>query len=126
MMTDASGHESLVIAHETRLRALLDGDLDTLRTVVGEDLVFVSSHGKTNTRPEVFAAVEAGTLQILRMDASDVSTRLYGDIGILIYKADAKMIDGDTTIEGMTRSTTVYSYRDSGWQLVFQHQSRIE
>lgn len=125
-MTDSDRHASLVAAHETRLRALLNGDLDTLRTVVGEDLVFVSSLGRTTTRPEVFGAVEAGTLRILRMDASDISTRLYGDIGILIYKAETMMIDGDTTIEGMTRSTTVYVYRDGGWQMVSQHQSRIE
>lgn len=60
------------------------------------------------------------------MKASDVSTRLYGNIGILIYNADAKMVDGETTVEGMTKSTTVYAYRDGGWQLVSQHQSRIE
>jgi hypothetical protein len=125
-MTDADQHESLIAAHETRLRALLDGDLDTLRTVVGEDLIFIAPNGMTKTRPEVFAAAEAGTLRILRMDASGVSTRLYGDIGVLIYDADAKMIDGDTMIEGMTRSTTIYVYRDGGWQLVSQHQSRLE
>ena len=125
-MTDADRHKSLVEAHETRLKALLNGDLDTLRTVVGEDLVFISTLGKTSTRPQVFEAFNAGTLQILRMDASEISTRLYGDIGILIYNADTKVIDGDITVEGMTRSTTVYAYRGGGWQMVSQHQSRLE
>jgi len=125
-MTDAERTRSLIVAHETRLQALLDGDLDRLRTVVGEDLVFVSSFGKAIARPEVFAAVEAGTMKILKMDASDISTRLYGDIGILIYNADTKVIDGDVTVEGMTKSTAVYVWRDGGWQMVSQHQSRIE
>jgi len=61
-MTDADRHASLAAAHETRLKALLAGDLETLKT----------------------------------------------------------------TVEGMTRSTTVYAFRNGGWQMVSQHQSRIE
>ena len=119
-------HASLVTAHHTRIQALLDGDLNVLSTVVGEDLVFVSSHGKTKTRSEVFAGYQSGTLKIERMDSSNISTRIYGEIGILIYKADAKMMDGDTSIEGMTLSTSVYTRREGGWQLVSQHVSPIK
>lgn len=125
-MTDAERHKSLIQAHETRLKALLDGDLDSLATVVGEDMEFVSTHGKTTTRAEVIEAFKAGTMKIHRMDASDISTRLYGDIGILSYTADGKTTHGDITTEGMTRSTTVYAYRDGGWRMVSQHQSRLE
>ncbi len=125
-MSDNTVRASLIDAHHTRLRALLDGDVATLSTVVGEDLVFVSPYGKTQTRPEVFTAFQSGALKIERMESSDISTRIYGDIGILIYKADTKMVDGDVTVEGMTRSTTVYAGRSDGWQLVSQHQSLIE
>ena len=119
-------HTSLVDAHHARMRALLDGDVDALGRVVGEDLTFVSSFGKIQTRPEVFEAFKRGTLRIERMETFDITTRIYGDIGILLYAADTKMIDGDVTVEGKTRSTTVYAMRDGGWQLVAQHQSRIE
>ncbi len=125
-MADADRHASLVTAHETRLKALLAGDLEALKTVVAEDMVFVSAFGGISTRADVAVGIEAGTMQILRMDASDISTRIYGDIGILIYKADAMMQDGDKTVEGMTRSTTVYAFRDGGWRMISQHQSRIE
>ena len=127
-MTDnpAGLRDSLIAAHHTRLNALLDGDLQLLATVVGEDLRFVSAYGKVLTRPDVFTAFESGTMRIERMDSSDIETRLYGDVGILIYKADTKTIDGDMVIEGMTRSTTIYVRRDGGWQMVSQHQSRIE
>jgi hypothetical protein len=125
-MTDVDRHASLIAAHETRLRALLTGDLKMLKTVVGKDMVFISSAGGTTTRADVIAAYNAGTMQIMRMDASDISTRIYGDIGILIYTADGKTRHGETTVEGMTRSTTVYAFRDGGWQMISQHQSRIE
>ena len=118
-------HDALVSAHFARLDALLANNLDTLSQVVGEDLIFVSPTGATQTRPEVFAAAKAGRLRIERMDSSDISTRFYGDVGMLMYQADGKMRDGDTVIEGMTRSTTVYVWRDVRWQLVSQHQSRM-
>jgi ketosteroid isomerase-like protein len=119
-------HESLVAAHHARIRAVLDSDVNALSEVVGEDLIFVSAFGKIQTRPEVFAAFASGALKIERMDSSDIATRIYGDIGILIYMADTKTIDGEVIVEGMTRSTTVYARRDGGWQLISQHQSRIE
>lgn len=125
-MTDADRHASLIAAHETRLKALLAGDLAVLKTVVGEDMIFISPTGGITTRADVIDKVTAGTMQILRMDASDISTRIYGDIGILIYKADGMARDGEATVEGITRSTTVYAFRDGGWQMISQHQSRIE
>lgn len=125
-MSEVEREKALIKAHETRLKALLDGDLDLLSTVVGEDMVFISPYGKTTTRADVIAAYKAGTMKIHRMDASDISTRLYGDIGILIYTADGKTTHGEVTVEGMTRSTTVYAHRDGGWQMISQHQSLLE
>ena len=125
-MPNSDRHALLIAAHETRLKALLAGDLEMLKTIVGEDMVFVSSFGGTSTRADVIAKFNADALQIMRMDASDISIRIYGDLGILIYKADAKTRDGETVVEGMTRSTTVYAFRDGGWQMISQHQSRIE
>lgn len=125
-MTEMDREKALIKAHETRLKALLDGDLDLLSTVVGEDMEFISPTGKTTTRADVIAAFKAGTMKIHRMDARDISTRLYGDIGILIYTADGKTTHGDTTVEGTTRSTTVYAHRNGGWQMISQHQSMLE
>ena len=119
-------HASLVVAHHARLQAVLDDDIEALSKVVGEDMIFVSSTGEIRTRPEVFAAFKSGAMKVERMASSDITTRIYGDIGILIYQADTKMVDGDVTLEGMTRSTTVYARRGGGWQMISQHQSRIE
>lgn len=117
---------SLLAAHERRIQALLDADTAVLAEVVSEDLTYVSSTGVVMNRPEVFAAFEAGTMQIERMDCGSVSSRLYGDTGIVLYEADTRMRNGDQVIEGMTRSTTVYVRQGDGWRMVAQHQSRIE
>jgi ketosteroid isomerase-like protein len=127
-MTDDSPdkHASLIAAHHARLKAVLDSDTEALSKVVAEDMIYVSSHGAIQTRPEVFAAFQSGALKVARMVSSNISTRIYGDTGILIYQADAKMVDGVVTVEGATRSTTIYVKYPDGWKMVSQHQSRIE
>ena len=125
-MTDTDRRQSLIAAHEARIAALLSGDLDALRKVVAEDMIYISSRGQTSTRADVIRDVEAGNLRIQRMDTSNVSVRLFGDIGILIYDADAAMTHGETKVEGMTRSTTIYAHRDGAWRMISQHQSRLE
>ena len=119
-------HASLTAAHHERLNAVLDGDLDALAKVVGEDMIYISSFGKALTRADVFAAFQSGTMKIERMESYDISTRIYGSIGILIYRADTKMMNGDDIVEGVTRSTTVYEMRDGDWLMISQHQSPVE
>lgn len=119
-------HQSLTEAHERRMKALLDADTTALAEVVSEDMNFVSPTGTILTRPEVVAAFEAGTMRIERMDCSEISIRIYGDMGILMYRAMAKTRMGDTVLEGDTRSTSVYVRNGDSWKMVSQHQSRVE
>ncbi len=119
-------HVSLTAAHHDRLNAVLEGDLDALAKVVGEDMIYVSSFGKAHTRADVFAAFRSGTMKIERMESYDISTRIYGNIGILIYQADTKMMNGNDIVEGITRSTTVYEMRNGDWLMISQHQSAVD
>ncbi len=118
-------HASLVAAHHARVQALLDGDLDALSKVVGEDLVFISASGQTRTWPEVVTSFETGSLKMRRMDSADIATRIYGDVGLLTYKADTVSEDEGVTIEATTLSVTVYVKRDIGWQMVSQQHSPL-
>ncbi len=119
-------HEALKAAHERRIQALLDADTEVLAGVVSEDLTFVSSSGAVMTRPEVLASFRAGTMRIERMDCREVSTRIYGDTGVLLYTADGRSRFGEQVVEGLTRNTTVYVKCEGDWKMVAQHQSRIE
>jgi len=118
-------HASLIAAHHYRLNALLHGDLDALQKVVSEDMIYVSSVGKAHTRADVFAAFQAGTMKIERMQSYDISTRIYGGVGILIYQADTKMTNGDDVVKGIIKSTTVYEMRNDNWLMISQHQSPV-
>lgn len=117
---------TLRAAHDARLQALMACDVDALAKVVGEDMTFIGPDGTQISRADVVTALNNGTLRIERMDCYDLTTRIYGDIGILLYSAHAVTSDGVNTFDGHVRCTTVYQWRRSGWQMVAQHQSRLQ
>ena len=119
-------HATLVAAHHARVQALLDGDLNALSKVVGEDLVFISAFGQTMVWPDVVNSIQSGSLKMLRMDSADIKTRIYGDVGLLTYKADTASEHDGEKIETSTLSVTVYVKREGGWQMVSQQHSPIQ
>lgn len=125
LMTSAATADSLVAAHDARLQALMAQDTVALAQVVGQDMRFTGPDGNTITRAEVVAAIHAGKLIIEKMDCYDIDLRLYGELGVLWYSADARTSDGETTFEGKVRCTTVYAWRDGSWEMITQHQSRL-
>ena len=118
-------HDSLVAAHHARVQALLDGNLDALSKVVGKDLLFISAFGQTMVWPDVVKSIQSGSLKMLRMDSADIKTRIYGDVGLLTYKADTVSEHDGEKVETSTLSVTVYVKRGSGWQMVSQQHSPL-
>ena len=115
--------EGLLAAHDARIRALLDGDVEALSAVVAADMIFIGPTGSTMTRDDVALAITQGTMQFLRMDCADVSIVLYGHTGVLRYAADSETRVDSVVHVSRTRSTTVYVYRKDAWHMVAQHQS---
>ena len=118
-------HDSLVAAHHARVQALLDGNLDALSKVVGKDLLFISAFGQTMVWPDVVKSIQSGSLKMLRMDSADIKTQIYGDVGLLTYKADTVSEHDGEKVETSTLSVTVYVKRDGGWQMVSQQHSPL-
>ena len=121
----AEDHTSLVATHHARIQALLNADLDALRNVVGEDLVFISAFGHTMAWPDVVASISSGSLKMLRMDAAGIKTRIYGDVGLLTYRAKTESEHDGEKIVTSTLSVTVYVKRNGGWQMVSQQHSPL-
>ena len=118
--------DELMAVHQARIDALVAGDLETLDKIVGDDLTFVSAIGKVMRKPEIFQAFKAGTMAVKRIDSSDIEIRLYGEAALLSYRALTVVQDGDQTIDGVTQNSCLFVHRDGRWQMVNQHQCKIE
>ncbi len=115
---------ALATAHAARLRAMVDGDLPALRERLAEDLTYVHSTGRIDTRDSLLAALEGGGLRYLAIDdRQEAPPRLYGDgtVGVITGTARFRVRAGGAEHRPTLRYTAVYVQRDGRWQLAAWH-----
>ena len=111
-----SGDALAVLYAQARYcQAMTDADLDTMRELVSEDMVFTHMSGKQQTREEYFADVADGSLDYFTIGIADPVIRVDGEKGQITYKS---VLDADAYGARGTfymRGTHHYEKRDGAW-----------
>lgn len=104
-----------------RVEALLKNDLKALEQLFAEDMVYVHSAGKIDTKKPYLASLAAGNLTYL-------SIRYDPAPGVLVAGSGTAVVTGKATIEFKTKAgqlnkrvlttTTVYVRGAAGWKVV--------
>ena len=68
-------------------QAMTDKDIDTMREIVSEDMVFVHMSGMRQTREEYFADVADGSLTYYTIGMADPVIEMDGDHAVVTYTA---------------------------------------
>lgn len=119
---DARGIEAEIRRLDAgRVDALLKNDLPALERLFADDMVYVHSAGKIDTKKPYLASLAAGNLVYL-------SIRYDPPAGVLVAGPDTAVVTGRATIEFKTRTgqptrrvlttTTVYARGTAGWKVV--------
>lgn len=104
-----------------RVDALLKNDLKALEQLFAEDMVYVHSAGKIDTKKPYLASLAAGNLTY-------ISIRYDPAPGVLVAGRETAVVTGLATIEFKTKAgqlnkrvlttTTVYARGATGWKVV--------
>jgi hypothetical protein len=109
---------SLLYAQARYCQAMTDEDIDTLRELVSEDMVFTHMSGRKQTREEYFADVADGSLNYFIIGIENPVIEADGDKARITYtsvlNAEAYGARGTYRIKG----THHYALRDGCWMLV--------
>lgn len=96
-------------------QAMTDKDIDTMREIVSEDMVFVHMSGIRQTREEYFADVADGSLTYYTIGMADPVIEIDGDHAIVTYtsilNANAYGARGTFRMKGSHH----YVNRDGAW-----------
>lgn len=96
-------------------QAMTDKDIDTMREIVSEDMVFVHMSGMHQTREEYFADVADGSLTYYTIGMADPVIEIDGDHAIVTYtsilNANAYGARGTFRMKGSHH----YENRDGAW-----------
>ncbi len=66
-------------------QAMIDADIDTMRELVAEDMVYTHMSGKQQTREEYFADIADGSLRYFTIGIADPVIKVDGDKGSITY-----------------------------------------
>ena len=96
-------------------QAMTDKDIDAMREIVSEDMVFVHMSGMRQTREEYFADVADGSLTYYTIGMADPVIEIDGDHAIVTYtsilNANAYGARGTFRMKGSHH----YENRDGAW-----------
>ena len=95
--------------------AMTEADIDTMREIVSEDMVFTHMSGKQQTREEYFADVADGSLRYYTIGMEKSTVQVDGDRATVTYtsvlNANAYGARGTFRMKG----THHYEKRDGAW-----------
>jgi uncharacterized protein (TIGR02246 family) len=109
-----------------RIAALLAGDSETLANLLADDLVHVHANGLQDSK-ETYLATITAKLDFLKLERSDLTIRLAGDVAIVTGPFDQTMRlrDSGAVVEMHGILTQVWVKQDGKWLQNTFHAGRI-
>lgn len=116
-----------LIAIEKRIGdANLNCDYNYFRQIEAEEFIFTDANGGTSTKEQDLASEKDCKKSDATYTVDDTKVSLYGDTAVVTGRVTIGRKDKDgNPVTRQSRFTDVFVRRDSRWQLVAGHSSRI-
>jgi len=118
----ADAKKAVLAAEQAFVDAMIKRDNAALEKLLADDLFYVHSSSKAETKAEVLAVISSGSILYESIEFRDTAVRQYGDVVITSHKATIK-----TKQTGVANLlvTHVWVKQKSGWQFASRHASRL-
>lgn len=117
MTTENDARAEILALEKKRCEALTSGDVNTLATIVSDDLVHVHGNGQVDGRDAYLDGV-ATKFIFHSIERGDLNVRVYGDcavvVGPLEQTVEVRGVDKRNELKSMTSQTWVR--RTDGWK----------
>lgn len=82
-MAEDDGCDDLLALDDLRLRAMLRADTATLADLLGPELEYTHSDGRSDTRESYLSALRSGALRYQRCERESAAVSLHGGVALL-------------------------------------------
>ena len=118
--------EDLLEAFKGIRSALLNNDPDALAELVAEDYCGFDPNGRKNDRELMLQAYGPGGVQLETYETSDVTTRIIGDVGLVMGIGTLNGKYGEHEFGHNLRFLDVYVHHGGSWRLLVSQVTEMK
>lgn len=124
MNQNAEIEKQILELERGRLKAMIDADAGALDAVLSDDLTYIHTTTKEDSKKSLMENLESGNLSYKSMDTDGVKVRIYGDAAVVTGSAAIKVSSGGRLLEFGILFTDVYAKQNGRWQMVAWQSTR--
>ncbi|GAB4194864.1 MAG: hypothetical protein OHK0057_22350 [Thermoflexibacter sp.] len=118
--------EEVLAFEKARVKATLTADTKKLEQMLAEEVVWIHSSGKRDSKATYIQAIAEGKARYKTMSVEQSEARIYGEVAITNGVLEFESIATDGTITQVrTLFTCVYRKRKGNWQVVSWQTTRL-
>lgn len=114
----AGNAETVIALDARRMAAAAAKDIATLNTLIADDLIYVHSTARMDTKATLIGAMESGKTVYTGMQPSDVVAQDFGDTVVLTGVCAISVMAAGNPRSFKVRFLDVWNKRPAGWQMV--------
>ncbi len=120
-----SESEAVRASQSKRFAAMIEADVELLRPLLADELVYTHTTGRVETKLEFLSALSAGTLAYESIRLRGVEVRVYGEAAVATGESEMRVRMGGEALAFTIRFLEAYVRRDGRWQLVAWQSTRL-
>ena len=117
--------DEIIALENRRIEAMIKQDTHALGEILADDLSYVHSTARVETKAEFIAALTSGKTRYQSIDREDVKVRQFGDTAVVTGLAKFHVNANGNDIKFQVRFTDVYAKRDGVWRMVAWQSTKI-
>ncbi len=98
--------------------AVLKADIETLKSILHEEIIIVHSDGDTDHRANFLESISSGRLRLQSYERSNVSVRVYGSMALLLSRTRKLFTYKGTPGKDEDTSLVKYVKKGTRWRMV--------
>ena len=121
-----SGNATKIIELDRqRMQAMGSRDIPALNRLIADDLIYVHSSARVDTKATLIGAMESGATVYRSVVPSEVTAQDLGDSVVLTGVAAIEVTSGGNAISFRVRFVDVYANRGGNWQMVTWQSTKL-
>jgi hypothetical protein len=124
MSQDRDMEQQVLQLEQQRMQAMMDADAETLNRVLADELTYVHTTAKLDSKESFIGALSSGDLNYESITSTESQVRIYGDTAVVTGNGDVRVTSGGRHNTFSISYTDVWALRDGHWQMVAWHATR--